>query len=211
MEKNRDIEKAFKSINERYDMATKAAKVGIWDWDIEGGGFYLDKNVKALLGYSDEEIPNDLDEWFTYVFEEDRPAVQEAIEKHLSGETPQYVIEHRMRHKDGSLRWILCRGTAVRNGNGKAIRIVGTDMDITEKKVIEMIKEDLLEKLQNAHEKIKILSGLLPICGYCKKIRDSNGEWHQLESYIHSHSEAEFSHSICPECMEKHPPDADSD
>jgi K+-sensing histidine kinase KdpD len=61
----------------------------------------------------------------------------------------------------------------------------------------------LIQSLEEARENIKVLSGLLPICSSCKKIRDSEGYWEQIEQYIRSHSEAEFSHGICPECMKK--------
>lgn len=64
-------------------------------------------------------------------------------------------------------------------------------------------RESLITQLESALAEVKRLSGLLPICSSCKKIRDENGEWHQIESYIHSHSEADFSHSICPECKPK--------
>lgn len=65
------------------------------------------------------------------------------------------------------------------------------------------------DKLKEALVEIKALSGLLPICSYCKKIRDDHGYWNQIEKYIHDHSDAEFSHSICPECAKKHYPDID--
>jgi hypothetical protein len=65
-----------------------------------------------------------------------------------------------------------------------------------------MLREEK-DSLQRALSKIRTLSGLLPICSSCKKIRDDKGYWHQVESYISDHSKAEFSHSICPECTEK--------
>ncbi len=64
-----------------------------------------------------------------------------------------------------------------------------------------------IEELQNALNKVKLLSGLLPICASCKKIRDDNGNWNQMEFYIHSHSEADFSHSLCPDCAKELYPD----
>jgi len=70
------------------------------------------------------------------------------------------------------------------------------------KQVEEMLREEK-DGLQRALSKIRTLSGLLPICSSCKKIRDDKGYWHQVESYISDHSKAEFSHSICPECTEK--------
>ncbi len=65
----------------------------------------------------------------------------------------------------------------------------------------------LIADLQKALQKIKQLSGLLPICSHCKKIRDDGGYWNQIETYIDRHSEAEFSHGICPECMKTHYPE----
>ncbi|MBI9093170.1 MAG: hypothetical protein JEZ12_28495 [Desulfobacterium sp.] len=65
------------------------------------------------------------------------------------------------------------------------------------------------KELEKAVDEIKTLKGILPICSYCKKIRDDKGYWNQIESYIHEHSEAEFSHSICQECAKTHYPDMD--
>jgi PAS domain S-box-containing protein len=75
--------------------------------------------------------------------------------------------------------------------------------DITERKLVEKERERLILELTEALSKVKILSGLLPICASCKKIRNDEGYWEQIEMYIRDHSEAEFSHSICPECTEK--------
>ncbi len=68
---------------------------------------------------------------------------------------------------------------------------------------LEVLVEKRTEKLREAVSKVKTLSGFLPICASCKKIRDDKGYWNQIESYIREHSEAEFSHSICPDCAEK--------
>ena len=74
---------------------------------------------------------------------------------------------------------------------------------ISKRKQVEKEREKLIAELQDAATKIKILSGLLPICSSCKKIRDDKGYWKQIESYIRDHSEAEFTHSMCPICAEK--------
>ncbi len=76
-------------------------------------------------------------------------------------------------------------------------------VDITDRKRAEEEREALITELKAALAQIKTLSGLLPICSSCKKIRDDKGYWNQIESYIRDHSDAEFSHSICPECSEK--------
>ena len=81
--------------------------------------------------------------------------------------------------------------------------------EVDERTKIEKEREKLIQDLQQALSEVNKLSGLLPICSYCKKIRDDKGYWNQIESYIHEHSEAEFSHSICQECAKKHYPDFD--
>ena len=130
-------EEALRESKERYALATRAAMVGVWDWNVQTGKFYLDPNVKAILGYGDEEIPNDLDVWATYVHPDDKQAVMEAFQAHLEGKTPEFVYEHRMLHKEGSVRWILARGTAIRDAQGNAVRVVGADADITLRKRAE--------------------------------------------------------------------------
>lgn len=67
----------------------------------------------------------------------------------------------------------------------------------------ERVKEEIIRELKNAQEEIKVLKGYLPICASCKKIRDDNGYWHELEQYITDHSDAHFSHGLCPECLKK--------
>jgi hypothetical protein len=76
-------------------------------------------------------------------------------------------------------------------------------LDITERKRAEEERERLIGQLQNALAEVKTLSGLLPLCSSCKRIRDDKGYWQQIEAYIRDHSEAEFSHSVCPECAKK--------
>jgi len=83
----------------------------------------------------------------------------------------------------------------------------GIAHDITKRIQAEKEREKLILNLQEALDNIKTLSGLLPICSNCKKIRDDKGYWNQIESYIRDHSEAEFSHGICPECAKKYYPD----
>ncbi len=75
--------------------------------------------------------------------------------------------------------------------------------EIAKRVEAERAKEETIIKLQDALTKVKTLSGLLPICAWCKKIRDDKGYWNQLEKYIGEHSDAEFTHSICPECAAK--------
>ncbi len=102
-----------------------------------------------------------------------------------------------------SVKWFELSITAKKSPKGANDRFLVLARDISRRKQVEMEKEKLILELKEAMSKIKTLSGLLPICSSCKKIRNDKGYWDQLEAYISSHSEAHFSHSICPECAKK--------
>jgi PAS domain S-box-containing protein len=144
----KQAEEALRQSEERYELATRAAQVGVWDWDMQTNEFHLDPNVKAILGYSDAEIPNDIEIWSNYVHPDDEQAVMEAFQTHIDGKTPEFVFEHRMLHKDGSIRWILARGTAIRNDQGNPIRVIGTDTDITKLKQAEKALRNSYDELE---------------------------------------------------------------
>ena len=76
--------------------------------------------------------------------------------------------------------------------------------DITDRKTLEREQKALIDSLTQASANIKVLHGLLPICSRCKKIRDDSGYWHQVESYVRKHSEADFTHGLCPGCLEQY-------
>jgi len=126
-------QQALEQAEERYSLATRAAKVGVWEWNIQKATIYLDPNIKALIGYSDDEIRNDVDDWMSFVHPDDRAEVTNAAQAYLAGETPEYIVEYRMLHKDGSIIWILMRGQLIRDEQGKPERLIGTDTDITDR------------------------------------------------------------------------------
>jgi PAS domain S-box-containing protein len=140
---------------ERYAMATAAGGVGVWDWNLETNDIYVDPSLKKILGYEDHEIRNHLDDWGRYVHPDDAPAVMERAQAHLDGNTPLYEVEHRMRHRDGSTRWFLARGSAVRR-DGRAVRVIGTDTDVTERKK----SEQALQEVQSDLARVSRLTAL---------------------------------------------------
>ncbi|HVP44595.1 MAG TPA: PAS domain S-box protein [Terriglobales bacterium] len=94
----------------------------------------------------------------------------------------------------------------LRNSAGATVGITCACSDITPLKRLLQERERLIATLQNTLEKVKLLTGMLATCAYCKKIRDDQGVWHVLEAYIQDHSEASFTHGICPDCVQKHYP-----
>jgi PAS domain S-box-containing protein len=108
----------------------------------------------------------------------------------------------------GDRRTILTSKAAFQGVSGQNL-LVGVSHDITDRKRLEQEREQLIAELQATLAKVRKLGGLLPICAHCKKIRDDKGYWNQIEAYLRTHSGAEFSHSICPECARRLYPDLD--
>ena len=115
------------------------------------------------------------------------------------------IIEHYDSPEE--TRWARTGKAPLKDKEGNVVGLIGYAADITEQKQAEEALKQERDKLQDALAKVKILSGLLPICANCKKIRDDKGYWNQIEAYIRDHSEADFSHSICPECAKKFYPE----
>jgi PAS domain S-box-containing protein len=99
--------------------------------------------------------------------------------------------------------WLLTSKIPLRDKQGAIVGIVGLSRDITSRKQHEMDRENLIRQIQDSLQNIKTLRGLIPICSSCKKIRDDEGYWHMVEEYVGKHSQAEFSHGICPECSKR--------
>lgn len=122
---------------ERFALAVKVGKMGVWDFDLVKRELYLDSNLKALLGYQEHEIPNSIDEWTEYLHPEDKLRVLQELKSSIQSDTTYFSSEHRKLHKDGSARWMLINSVIMRDVHGRAYRMLGTDMDITERKQAE--------------------------------------------------------------------------
>ena len=115
--------------------------------------------------------------------------------------------EFHNKKKSGELYWEFASISPIRDPAGRVTHYVAVKEDITARKQTEAERDQLIRDLQDALANVKSLSGLLPICAGCKKIRDDKGYWNQVESYIQKHSEAKFSHGMCPDCIKKWYPD----
>ena len=136
------------------------------------------------------------------IAEADRPAFTAFLERTLAGESGDFC-EVALLKADAAPRFV--RVEAVVSEGGQECR--AAVLDVTDRHRAEVERERLIQELQTALFRVKMLSGMLPICAHCKKIRNDQGYWEQLESYIDSHSEATFSHGICAECLHKYYPD----
>ena len=136
-------EEELKTITQRYELAIKAGKVGVWDWDLWSGEFYLDPILETMLGFENQEIRN-LDDWISHVHLYDAARVSATVKAHFEGGTPIFELEHRVLDKHGNIRWFLVRGSTILDENKKPYRLIATNTDITEYKRAD-------EALQVAH------------------------------------------------------------
>ncbi|MFH1157207.1 MAG: PAS domain S-box protein [Pseudomonadota bacterium] len=130
-----------------------------------------------------------------------------AVVAELSRDKRVRETEYRFRKKTGEIIIGLFSAEIIMINNSPWV--LSVIIDITDRKRAEAEREKLLAEREQALSQIKTLSGLLPICAHCKKVRDDTGYWNQIEAYIEEHSDAEFSHSICRECAKKYYPDSD--
>lgn len=150
-------EAALRASEESLDLALRGADLGLWDWNIQTGEVTFNVRWAGMLGYKLEEIEPHVDSWSRLVHPEDMPGTKEALQRHLDGETPAYGTTHRLRHKDGSWRWILDRGKVVeRDSQGRPLRAAGTHMDITESRAAQERLRLVATVFENSNEGVLI-------------------------------------------------------
>ncbi|HUD54176.1 MAG TPA: EAL domain-containing protein [Terracidiphilus sp.] len=152
-----DALKSLRVSEERYALAARGANDGLWDWDLISDEIYFSPRWNNMLGYSVSEVWSSPEEWFRQVHAHDRDRVRGEIRAHCNGETPEFVSEYRMRHGSGDYVWMLSRGIAFRDSDGKAIRMAGSQTDITEGKISDPLTQIpnrlyFIDRLQSAIE-----------------------------------------------------------
>ncbi|CAG1065228.1 Blue-light-activated histidine kinase [uncultured bacterium] len=192
-------EKALKESERALAEAQRLARVGNWTWEVDADNFSGSEE-----SYNIFEIPPGTPvnkaRFMKMIHDEDREMFESAMEDGLRGEV--YKFEFRIITAKGNLKYLQSIGELERK-DGHGLVMKGIVQDITERKAYENEQKRLMGELQEAFAKIKTLSGLIPICANCKRIRDDKGYWQRIERYIEERSLAEFTHSLCPECEKK--------
>ena len=179
---------------------------GLYVLNPTGGLLFMNPEAERVLGWSQAELTN---KNIHDVFHNRKPdgTILSAAECPILGviSTGAKFIstEEVFTRKDGEMFPVAVSSSPLLEED-KIIGSVTAFRDISEIKKSERERSELIAELQLALEKVKLLSGLLPICASCKKIRDDKGYWNQIESYIREHSEAQFTHGICPECAKEY-------
>ncbi|MBS2008835.1 MAG: PAS domain S-box protein [Cyanobacteria bacterium SZAS TMP-1] len=134
----------------RYSLAVDGSMDGIWDWNIDTGDVFLSPRWKELLGYGVDEVNLNHAEFFELIHDDDKGLVRQALDDHISGRTPVYSANFRIRNKAGEYRWFSGRGRAVRDADGKALRMAGSNRDITSER-------EAAEKLRRSEQKFRAI------------------------------------------------------
>lgn len=131
------ILEALQKSQKRYELATQAGRVGIWEWDLLENTFKLDSSLQKLLGYNHEENNPKLEDWSERIYSEDKRSLIRQINRAVKGEIENYEITQRLVHKNGQVCWFLLRGTVQKDEQNQRVRLMGTGTDITELKETE--------------------------------------------------------------------------
>jgi len=118
---------------DRFQVAVQGARDGIWDWDLRTNAVFFSPQWKRICGYEDHELPNELETWTRLMHPDDLPGTLAQVQAAIAGELAVYEPEFRMRHKDGSYRWVVARGMVMRDEHGTPVRMAGSHSDITER------------------------------------------------------------------------------
>jgi PAS domain S-box-containing protein len=203
-------EEALRSSEARHRDLCAHLPESVYEADMEGKITFANQTALQAFGYTEQDIEAGLPV-IALIAAGDQARASRNIQRVIAGEdvgANEYVVSR----KDGNIFPALVRTRPISDHGGSIVGFRGVAVDISDRKRVEEERETLIKELQQALAKIKTLHGLIPICASCKNVRDDDGYWHKVETYIREHSAAEFSHSICPECRkklypEKKPPD----
>lgn len=143
----RRAELALRQSEQRLALVIQGSSDGVWDWNLTTNEVYFSPRWKGMLGYAEHELRNHFSAWEGLLHPADREHAQARLQAYLAGQTPTYELEHRLRHKDGSYRWILARAVALRDAQGKPVRMAGSHVDLTERRQAE-------EQIQRAYAEL---------------------------------------------------------
>ena len=162
---------------------------------------HVNPTLATMLGRSAAELVGMLIADITHP--DDLDNSRELAQSLFKSEISAYRVEKRYFRKDGSTIWAHLTATAIRDASGKPLFGLAMIEDISARWLLNQEREQLIVQLKEALANVKTLSGLLPMCAWCKRIRDDNGSWSDVEHYVRRETDADFTHGICPDCQEQ--------
>jgi PAS domain S-box-containing protein len=195
------FEKRLREYEERYRLRAENARDFIYRMSLPDRRYeFVSPSIEGMIGVTPGECYGSPLIIHEYIHPDWRGYLEEQWTNLLRGEMPT-SYQHAIVKKSGEVRWLHQRNTLIRAADGTLRAIEAIVTDVTERKNNEDEREMKNAKLPNALGMTSTLSGILPICSSCKKIRDAAGGWRTLEDYIRQHSRAEFTHGLCPDCL----------
>lgn len=187
----------------------EALPIGVWIMDEKGNITYGNPAGRGIWEGARYVGPEQFGEYVGWWADSGKPIEpHEWVAARAIGKGEVSVDEViEIRCFDGSRKTILNSAMPIRNPEGTIAGAVIVNQDITEKRQLETEREKSIKKLEHALSQVKTLSGLLPICASCKNIRDDKGAWNPIETFIRERTDTEFSHGICPDCLNRLYPD----
>ena len=147
-------EEALRLSRRRFDLAVRGSGAGLWDWDLDTGMFYFSPRAKELIGYADHEFSNHSRDWMRVLHPEDQPRVLRALRRSVAGRNPLLEMEFRLRHRDGTWRWIHGRGAALRDDQGRTLRLAGSFTDVSDRRRAQAALEERSAELSVANAQL---------------------------------------------------------
>ena len=191
---------SLRESEERYRTLIETSRDLIFTTDPKGFLTYMNPTIERTLDYTSDEWNGKT--FAQIVAPECIDSVKDLFKRAIKGESIPVYVTALMR-KDGTKLSVEFNVETIYDSDGNPSGRYGIGRDITERKRAEEALEEERRRLQKALDEVRTLRGIVPICSNCKKIRDDKGFWNQVESYISDHTEAEFSHGICPDCVKK--------
>ncbi len=165
----KEMERQLRERQERLELAIRGADLGTWDWHIPSGTMFINQRWAEMLGYGLAEVVPHVDSWTAMVHPDDSGRVKGVLAGHLAGDTDNYEIEHRLRHKSGAWVWVLDKGRVIeRDALGNPLRACGTHLDITRQKIlIEQSRDGIVildsrGKVREANQRFADMLGYTP-------------------------------------------------
>jgi PAS domain S-box-containing protein len=174
-------EEALREAILRQNEAIRAANVGLWDWDLLTNKVHYSAEWKSQIGYGDHEIGDDFEEWQSRVHPDDVEATLENVAHSVAEARQDFQAEFRLRHKDGTYRWILAQGSVLQDEAGRSIRMLGSHVDITEHKQAEEALRESEERFRGIFETSPI--GIAIVDTVTQRFLEANGSFLQILGY----------------------------
>lgn len=194
-------QEALRESEEGFRGAFDFAAIGMALVAPNGQWLQVNRSVCEITGYTADEL---LSRTFQDITHPDDLRTDLAfVHQMLAGEIRTYQMEKRYFHKAGHVVWILLSVSLVHDAHGAPLYFISQIQDISQRKRAEEERESLIQKLQEALATVKTLRGLLPVCAWCKDVRNDEGYWKHLAVHVQDMLDVTFTHGICPTCAQK--------